>query len=122
MRARPARLAWQVNRHPLLEKRMTRSDCLQWLNEQGYSTPPKSACTFCPYRSDENWRLLKKSDPEGFQQAVEIDETIRNGGHMAIRRNKLFVHRSLKPLAEVEFKGQDEPDLFNNECEGMCGV
>jgi hypothetical protein len=121
-RARPARLAWQVNRHPLLEKRMTRRDCLKWLAEQGYPTPPKSACTFCPYRNDAGWAAMKENDPQSFAEAVEVDELVRQGGHMRKRRNELFVHRSLKPLADVDFSTGDEPDLFNNECEGMCGV
>jgi hypothetical protein len=35
------------------------------------------------------------------------------------------MHKSLKPLAEVDLRTHDEigqPDLFANECEGMCGV
>ena len=35
---------------------------------------------------------------------------------------KNFVHRQCKPLDEVKFKKDDQQDLFNNECEGMCGV
>jgi hypothetical protein len=26
------------------------------------------------------------------------------------------------PLDQVKFKGEDQIDLFNQECEGMCGV
>lgn len=34
-----------------------------------------------------------------------------------------FVHRSCRPLDEVDFDPQrDQVDLFVNECEGMCGV
>jgi hypothetical protein len=99
-RARPARQAWQVNRYPLLEKRMTRRDCLKWLDEQGYPTPPKSACTFCPFRSDDQWLDLKKRDPEGFQQAVEVDGKIRDGGHMTEAQQAL---RS--PLAQASQGG-----------------
>ena len=35
---------------------------------------------------------------------------------------KNFVHRSCVPLDEVKFKNDDGPDLFNQECEGLCGV
>jgi len=62
------------------------------------------------------------NDPQSFAEAVEVDELVRQGGHMRKWRNELFVHRSLKPLAEVDFSADDEPDLFNNECEGLCGV
>lgn len=36
-----------------------------------------------------------------------------------------FLHRSCKPLSEVDFSTEEERgqlDMFNNECEGMCGV
>ena len=36
---------------------------------------------------------------------------------------KMFIHKSCKPLSEVEFVAEeDQPDLFDNVCEGMCGV
>lgn len=124
MRSRPARDAWQINRHPLLELRMTRENCLNWLTAHGYPHPGKSACTFCPFRDDKSWREMKLNDPASFQQACEVDELVRQGGHMRKWRNELYVHRSLKPLAEIDFSNPfaSQMDLFNNECEGMCGV
>jgi hypothetical protein len=122
VRARPAREAWQVNRHPLLEKQITRKDCLVWLDEHGYSKPGKSACTFCPFRNDASWRDMKQNDPKSFEHACQIDELVRHGGHKW--RNPLYVHRSLKPLREVDLTdpNENQPDLFNNECEGLCGT
>lgn len=125
IRARPSRHAWQVNRHPLLEMKINRLQCLEWLDKRGYIRPPKSACTFCPYRSDDQWRWMKENDPDSWQQAIDIDKVIRNGGHMTRWRNELYVHRSLKPLDEVDLSTAEDRgqiDLFNNECEGMCGV
>jgi len=124
IRARPARDAWQINRHPLLELRMTRAQCLDWMAKNGYPTPAKSACTFCPFRDDVGWRNMKENDPVSFEEACSVDDLVRQGGHMRKRRNELFVHRSLTPLRDVDFSDPDknQPDLFNNECEGMCGV
>lgn len=50
--------------------------------------------------------------------AIEIDEMIRPG--LRGTHGPLFLHRSLKPLATINFAS--EPDLFGNECEGLCGV
>jgi len=125
IRARPARQAWQTNRHPLLELRMTRQACLDWLAAHGYPLPGKSACTFCPFRDDAGWRDMKANDPASFKQACDVDDLVRKGGHMRKWRNELFVHRSLKPLAEVDLSTAEDHgqlNLFNNECEGMCGV
>jgi hypothetical protein len=119
-RMKPSREAWQKIRWPLIEKRMTRRDCLKWLAEQGYPTPPKSSCTFCPYHSDEQWRALK---PDEFADAVALDRRLRERNYRTV--GTLYLHRSCKPLDQVDFSTAEERgqlDLFNNECEGMCGV
>ena len=124
IRAKPSRHKWQVNRHPLLELRLRRDDCLKWLDEHQYQRPGKSACTFCPYRDNASWRAMKETDPKSFEQACQVDDLVRKGGHMRAWKNELFVHRSLTPLREVDFTDPqaDQTDLFGNECEGMCGV
>jgi hypothetical protein len=37
---------------------------------------------------------------------------------------ELYLHRSLKPLKDVQLTAEErgQPDLFNNECEGLCGM
>jgi hypothetical protein len=125
MRARPSRENWQINRYPLLEKMMMRKQCVEWLREHDYQIPGKSACTFCPYRDDNSWREMKMNNPKSFAHACKIDNAVRNHGHLNKQRNELYVHRSLVPLAEVDFSTPEDHgqlNLFNNECEGMCGV
>lgn len=127
MRVKPAKNKWQVNRWPLIEKRMSRWDCLQWLRRQGYPEPPKSACTFCPFRSNTEWRYLRDVDPAGWSQAIEVDRAIRGNVSRYARdlRAKPYLHRSLKPLEEVDLSTAEERgqiNMFINECEGMCGV
>ena len=56
IRMKPAREKWLDNQWPLIDKRMTRSDCLLWMQRNGYPKPEKSSCTFCPYHSDAHWR------------------------------------------------------------------
>ena len=105
---------------------MSRHDCLRWCERHGYPTPPKSACTFCPYHSDAQWRALRDDDPESFADAVAIDQAIRNGiGPRLPNGGGWFVHRSCVPLADVDLStlaDHGQLDLFGNECEGMCGV
>lgn len=126
VRMKPSRVAAIVNRWPLIEKRMSRSDCLLWLERNGYPAPPKSACTFCPYRSDLQWRHLRDTDPTGWDYAVKVDAAIRSGiADRSKMRGELFLHRSLTPLDQVDLSTNAErgqPDLFMNDCEGMCGV
>lgn len=128
-RMKPSREKWSTNRWPLIEMRMSRRDCLGWLDRHSYPMPPKSACTFCPYRNTEHWKLLKANDPESWADAVAIDNLIRPGLPQEAGPGKvpkrLFVHYSGRPLEDIDFSmpsDHGQIDLFNNECEGMCGV
>lgn len=38
--------------YPLVDRRMARHDCLNWMAKQGYPKPPRSACIGCPYHSN----------------------------------------------------------------------
>jgi len=124
-RAKPSGRAAIQRRYPLLDLGMRRWDCLQWLKRHGYPEPSKSACTFCPFHDDAQWRLLRDQDAVGWERAVELDAAIRFGLRSDSLVGELFLHRSLRPLGEVDLSTAAErgqPDLFGNECEGMCGV
>lgn len=120
-RMKDARNKWQINRWPLIEMGMTRRDCLQWMAERQYRMPSKSSCIGCPYKTNAQWREMRDSDPASWKDACEVDAAIRE-----TRRCKQFMHRSLKPLDEVDLstpaeRGQGEFG-FLQECDGMCGV
>lgn len=122
-RMKPSREAWIKHEWPLIDRRMTRQHCLQWMADKSYPLPVKSACTFCPYHNDGLWRDMKLNDPESWQQAVDVDRMIRGG--VRGTSQKLYLHRSMKPLEEVDFRNAEDfgqIDAFGNECEGMCGV
>lgn len=116
-RMKPSKLQWLTNRYPLIDAGLNRNDCLQVLRDKGL-TVAKSACVYCPYKGDRDWIEMKRNDPESFERACQFDEKVRD----ANPRFKQFVHRSLKPLRQVEFLHENQHDLFGEECEGMCGV
>ena len=122
-RMKPARDKYILNRHPLIEAKMSRQDCIDYLKKNDILLPEKSACIICPYHNDSYWHFMKTERPEEFAEAVDFDRQVRT-----ITRKEdeqIYVHRSCKPLDEVEFDKKEtdkQIDLFNNECEGMCGV
>jgi hypothetical protein len=70
-----------------------------------------------------DWRNVKNI-PEDWYDAVRVDRMIRNS-----RDNyKLFLHRSLIPLEDVDLRTPQEKgqmELWANwddECSGVCGV
>lgn len=124
IRIKPSFKRWQINRWPLIEKGMSRRDCEAWLSARGWSAP-KSACLGCPYHSDAQWRAIRDGSPEEWADVVEVDRLLRDGGTVRGMRHHQFMHRSLKPIGEVDLSTAEERgqgDLFGNECEGMCGV
>lgn len=119
-RVKPATVQYTVNRWPLIEQRMHRSDCLRWLERHGYPQPPKSACIGCPYHNDAAWRDLR-ARPDEWADAIEVDAAIRQQP----RHGEQFMHRSLVPLAEADLSTAEDRgqlNLFNNECEGLCNT
>lgn len=125
-RAKPSRTSWITSRWPLLfDKPMRRGECLAWLERNGHPVPKKSACYFCPYRSNREWRDLRDHAPDLFQKALAMDEAVRVNRVRGMR-GRQFLHSSLVPLAEVDIDADTadpaQPELFGNECEGICGV
>lgn len=111
---------WGIHCYPLVKNLVTRDDCLKYCDDNGFWTPPRSACIMCPYRSDREWLEMKENSPEEFAEAVEFDEYVRNAQEL-----KNYVSRHGIPLAKVDFtrygKKQDQ-ELIDSECEGYCGV
>jgi hypothetical protein len=101
---------------------MSRDDCLRWLKAHGYPTPPKSACIGCPFHNRRGWQEMKANDPEAFADAVAVDAALRAGAGGT--RGLEYMHASRLPLAEAvdRMAPAHEPNLFEHECEGMCGV
>lgn len=129
-RMKPAQRKWVTNEYPLIEGRHDRRWCHARLAAFGWSAP-RSACVYCPYHSDAEWRHLRDNAPEDFAEAIRVDHEMRavHAERMASGATSLtgtpFVHRSLLPLDEVDFRTEEDRgqgSLFGEECEGLCGI
>lgn len=115
---------WCTHEYPLVDRRLNRWDCIRWLERHGYAIPTKSACVFCPYRRVAEWRRLRDESPDDFAKAVEIDRAIRAPEYVR-RVGRCYVHNSMVPLDQVDLSTDQErgqPNLWDDECDGMCGV
>lgn len=118
---------WNTLNYPLIDRDMSRLDCLKWMQEKSYPLPPRSACYFCPFHNDNEWIRLRDEHPEEFAKAVKFDRDLRRMARKQTGTAKLagdvFLHDSLIPLDKVEFKPSHDPvNHFRNECKGLCGV
>lgn len=121
-RMKGSQVKYIVNRYPItLEKYMTRGDCVNWLTRHGYPIPPKSACFMCPFHSNAEWRAMME-DPARRDAIRALDAKIR---HQEKFVGQQFMHRSMVPIDQVDFSTDEDRgqlNMFENECEGMCGV
>lgn len=101
-------------RYPLIEKRMGRSDCVNWLKNNNFEIPTRSSCVGCPFHDEHEWKALT---PEEFEDACKFDEQKRENGMTHPNRDKnffsdrVYLHRSLKPLRDRPFDKHDPQQL-----------
>jgi hypothetical protein len=110
-----------TNRWPLIELRMNRQDCINYIRDEGLPVPFKSSCVYCPFHRDSYWLWLKQNHPKDFDRAVIFDEKIRNN---KATNNRLFLHNQRVPLpmADLNERQVEMFGDFHKECTGYCGV
>lgn len=121
-RMRDSDVKYIKNSYPLIDKKMSRLDCMNWLNKHGLEIPPKSACYFCPFHTTREWNKVKQTSD--WEKVIEVDKMIRNARPSTLGL-RLYLHPSKKPIDEVDFRSAEEKGqmtLWDNECSGICGV
>lgn len=122
-----SKLPWLQHRWPLLEKRMSRKNCKEWMEANGYPEPPRSSCYFCPFHSNKEWLDLKLNSPKEFQKAVWLEKELQKVKAKTEMKTVPYFHRLMIPLDEVPLEDTKQLSLFEDEgmeaeCLGMCGI
>lgn len=106
-------LDYEILEYPLLDRRLSRSDCRSIITSAGLAIPPKSACWFCPFKSPANWQRLRQTDPARFSAAVDLEQMLdRRGAGLGIG-SPVRLTNSLKPL-DLAVMG-DQLDMFDED-------
>lgn len=125
-RMKPSRVDYIENEWPLIDARMTRRDCIQWMKHNGYPEPPRSACYFCPFHGDAEWKRMRDEEPQEFDRAIQFEKKMQSAQrNQEVLRGMPFLHSSCQPLKNVNFDKQpayEQLNMFGNECTGLCGV
>lgn len=125
-RMKDSRVDYIQNSWPLIKAGFSRRKCLDWMTQSGYPEPPRSACKFCPFHSDEEWNLIKKNQAE-WEDVIGFEDRLQKAaGCQEVLKGVPFLHSSCSPIGSVVFNspkgGYQQLSMFGNECEGMCGV
>ena len=113
-RMKPPRVKYLKFRYPLVEMKIGRGQCVQWMSDNGFPEPTRSSCIGCPFHDDEEWKSLT---PEEFEDACQFDEQKRENGMTHPKTNKVYysnrvyLHRSMEPLRNRPFKEKDPSQM-----------
>lgn len=111
---------WQ-KRYPLFEAEIMRSQAIKIVEDFGLPEPPRSACWMCPNRHDDEWQHMKENVPEDYESAILFEKELQEEFPW------LWLHKSGKPIGEIDFvassKSDKQIDIFERYCDtGMCFV
>lgn len=103
-------------RFPLVHDKITRRhEAIKTVEDFGWPKPPRSRCWMCPNQSDMEWNEVQNNHPSLFQEAINLDESIRE------RDPHAYLHSSIKPLKDADLSQED--DLFSASCpSGECFI
>jgi len=130
-RRRLSDVQWVTNTYPFLDfdipisrvsrYGISRSDIVQWLQDNDLGVPVKSSCVFCPFHDRATWREIQLAGNGDWEKALAVDEAIRNKrpGYTC------YLTDVRKPLAECDFRSQEEHGQLSlwgdaEECTRMC--
>ena len=72
-RARKKRTRWAKESYPLIEMRITATDCRRIIQDYGWPIPTKSSCFICQYQKVPEWNWLKNNHKDLFQKAIDLE-------------------------------------------------
>ncbi len=108
-------IACELREYPLLDRHMSRADCVDRITAAGLPVPPKSACWFCPMRSKKGWAEMSYRDPETFERVAKLEEMLQ-ARRVELGKDPVYFHRSLVPL-RMAVNGY-QPELFEGDLDG----
>lgn len=104
-RMRHSDVAYIVHEYPLVDRHITRTDCVRWLADHGYPEPPKSACIGCPYTDNPRWRDMRDNRPDEWADAADFDARVRRMNRID---GDVYLHRQMVPLPMVDLSTKHE--------------
>lgn len=108
-------LSYRINHYPFIEKYanitnptfkhtdFTRTDVIDKIFVlNGLKIPPKSSCYFCPFHDIYYWLHIYTTQPQEWESACLLDESIRNYD-FGMKSGPFYLYQGLIPLREIDF-------------------
>ena len=127
-RQKDSRDEWITKVYPLIDRGFGRAQLQSWFHAHYPGRYlPRSSCIGCPYKSDGEWKRLQAQNPNSFQDAVFVDQALRDvptvRDAITAKGGVAYLHRSRVPLRDADFSDATDYDQhMQEECEGVCGI
>ena len=112
--------------YPLIDRKMTRKDCVRYVTDHGYKSPPKSGCYFCPFQSEKSWGILYRTHPDLYWDAVSLEEMDLNFPTYKLNAKGTPLRKLagyFSPTKQMTlYDSGDMRDAMACEQAGYCGV
>ena len=105
LRARISSINDIENRYPLIEREVSREQCIEIIKTHGLPIPLKSGCFICPFQRVSQLRQLRRTHPEYWCKLVELEKRNVNRPNKSDPRN---FYSWRKPVTEIV----NEPDAY----------
>ena len=109
--------------YPLIDKKMTRADCVKYIIDQGFPVPPKSGCFYCPFQRLDQWKQLRSNHSDLWERAVKLEKN----GSLYPELTLSNFRKKGKPLTLVQVDKRLGKSLYDfeidpveEECSGAC--
>lgn len=107
--------------YPLLDLGLRRVDCMRIIGDAGLPVPPKSSCWFCPFHRPETWHEMRRSEPELFDKACDLEDLL-NQRRDELGKDHVYLTRFNAPLRQAIPDGVDLLPMFDeiDPADGAC--
>ncbi|MER6942532.1 phosphoadenosine phosphosulfate reductase [Nonomuraea sp. NPDC000554] len=109
--------------YPLVDMRLRVSDCIRTIRDAGLPIPPKSSCWFCPLHTPENWADLRRDEPDLFEAAAGLEDTL-NERRAKLGKDRIYLTRygatHGQSLRQVIPAGRELLPFLNDEQDASC--
>lgn len=83
----------------------SRNKIIELFQKLGIKVPPKSSCFFCPYHDIMYWYDIYINEPDNWELACKLDDSIRNYNTQSgiLEAGPFYLYEGLIPLREIDF-------------------
>lgn len=113
-----------LKRAPLIERGMTKQDCVDYIRGNGLPEPIMSVCAGCFSHGLKSLKWMYDNDPVAWERIKQRDNWVRYGMKQFGVRLPVYISHALIPLQQLEdqgFKLADRKENAKHQCDsGVC--